>query len=658
MYKRVVARGNIHRSDYARVLVTDTQPGDIPLIVSNDGFYLNAKERGLNVAGRELIERILSPIKSYTLPYRYNIMRATGAPRRLSLIHPGTQLQIAEFYSKYSHLIAYYCRKSPISIRSPKKVGSLFFVKGIQSDKNSLKGAGIDTTDIENSVSNPASYFSYEGYDRAYKFFNSYEYLRLEKKYNVMYFADIAKCFNSIYTHTLFWATADVYTAKDNTSAAGFANAFDRLMQSSNFNETNGICVGPEVSRLFAELILSEADRRVINILESADPPVLYRKNYEIKRYVDDYYIFAEDEGAAQKVFAAVRLALSNFNLHLNDEKTYSVPRPFITQKSRLIRDASAALNAFCDKFLAADVEGGVSFIYPKRVRRSQALLRSFFDTVKSSCYDQKAGYQDVANYLIAGLAKRVGSVIDGYSFGMKRDDTSNDQYIEAVSVLLEAIYFFYNVHPTVPSSLKVAQAAIRSFEFFKKEIKDRVPYLAEQLVRWTFEFIKSLRGALRHRDNDCVPLEALNLLLVLGEVGRAETVAQQAISEFCSETGSLMYFEIVCYLFCVKDDPAFATLRADLFARVLVLLNGKGRIRTEGHAAHLALDVLSCPYLPRVDRAKLFNKLRKSVDLPSLPIADAEASVIEFEGKPWFVNWSDPNLLRMIRKKELSAVY
>lgn len=229
MYKRIVSRGNMHRNDHARVLITDTQPGDIPVVVSNDGFYLNVRSGSSNLAQRELVEKLLQPPKPYTLPYRYNIMRPSGAPRRLSLIHPASQMKIVEFYREYAHLIAYYCRKSKISIRSPERVGSTFFVKGAMSEKNSLKGPGIDTTDIEKSVSNPASYFSYTGYDRAYKFFNSHEYIRLEKKYNVMYFADIAKCFNSIYTHTLFWATADIQTAKDNTSAAGFSNAFDRV---------------------------------------------------------------------------------------------------------------------------------------------------------------------------------------------------------------------------------------------------------------------------------------------------------------------------------------------------------------------------------------------------------------------------------------------
>jgi hypothetical protein len=259
MRKRIIAKGNIHKSDYLRALVTDTLPGDIPIIISNDGFYRNRKAAPhSNPDNHDFVERLLSPARAYTIPYRYSIIRPGGAPRRLSLMHPSGQIAVAELYRNSGHLICYHCRKSVASIRSPRKIGSLFFVRGSASEKNALKQASIDTVDIETALSNPASYFSYSGFDRAFKFFSSADYLRLEKRYTVMHFADISKCFSSIYTHTLFWATADIQTAKDNTNAITFSNSFDRLMQSVNFNETNGICVGAEVSRIFAEIILSE----------------------------------------------------------------------------------------------------------------------------------------------------------------------------------------------------------------------------------------------------------------------------------------------------------------------------------------------------------------------------------------------------------------
>lgn len=657
MRKRVIAKGNLHESDYYRVLVTETLPGDVPIVVSNDGFYRNMRRmEQSSPAYAETVRRILEPLKQYTIPYRYNISRPSATPRRLALMHPAAQCAVVDFYRAYAYLICYYARKSEASIRSPSKIASTFFVRSRYSEANKLKSAGIDTTDIEHAVANPASFFAYRGYNRVYKFFNSPEYLRLERRYSVMLSADISKCFHSLYTHTMFWATADVETAKDNVKAMGFGNAFDKLMQSANYNETNGIVVGPEVSRIFAELILSEVDRRAISTLEMTG--FKYRSNFEFFRYVDDYFIFADDDEVASSVLSVLSNRLSEFNLHFNDQKTVPLRRPFVTAKSRVIRDTNVAMQSFFDKILESVPVGVFQVSSPKRIFRSFAVVRSLIDGVKSHCYDHSAGYSEVSNYIIGAVAERVSALIDGYSVIPQDQVPSDEQYVKSILVLLEVAYFFYIVDPTVPSSLRVAQCAIQAFGFFEKTFPERAPFLSEQIVRWTFQFIKGLRGTRIYRDADCVPLEAINLLLVLGEVGRTEVVAQDAIKEFCDDVDKMGYFEIVSYLFCIKGNPEYDELRGRLVDRAIELVEGAQRVRLESQAAHLALDILSCPFVPPNARAAILNKVRTDSGLPPLPIADALGTVSEFEANFWFVNWQDTNLLRMIRKKELSSVY
>lgn len=657
MFKRLIAKGNIHRSDYLRALVTDTIPGDIPIIISNDGFYKNAKAfYGAKSAADLFTEKLLTKSKGYTRPYRYNIMRPGNAARRLSLLHPASQIEVAEFYRSSGVLICYFCRKSPASIRSPKKVGSLFFVRGPVSEKNKIKGSRIDTVDIEHSVSNPASYFSYKGYDRAFKFFGSQDYLRMEKRYSVMHFADVSKCFNSIYTHTLYWAICDVNTAKENNKAYTFSNSFDKIMQSMNYNETNGICVGAEVSRIFAELILSEVDRRTVERLSGIG--LSLRTDYEFRRYVDDYYIFSTSDDNSKKVLAALSSSLGDFNLHLNERKTERVPRPFITVKSRSIRDVNKTAAEFFDKFLTTDIISGKRVMRPKRVWKPSQLLRFLLESVKSSCFDHESGYELSANYIIGALASRIDVLVSDYEAGIQAEGVSDDDYIGAIMLMLEATYFFYNVHPSVPSSLRVAQAAILSADFIAKHIPDRLPLLAEQIVRWTFEFVRSLNGSTSHRDAECVPLEALNILLVLGEVGQKEALAQQAISEFCRSVKSLQYFEIVSFLFCMRSEAGYSSLRDELFDQGRALIFDGLGVQVDAQAAHLAVDLLSCPHIDEAKRVTLYQDLRAHLGLAAASMADAQAAVSAYESNPWFVDWREANLLSLIRKKELSAVY
>jgi len=659
MRKRVVAKGNIHRSDHLRAIVTDTLPGDVPIIVSNDGFYKNLKPHNGGASHPdEFVRRLLFPSKAlrYTVPYRYSISRPDNSPRMLSLMHPASQLAVAEFYRQYDHLICYNSRKSKASIRSPEKVGSLFFVRGTRSDTNKMKNAGIDTVDIETSVSNPASYFSYRGYRRAFEFFNSPEYTRLEKSYQSMALADVSKCFHSIYTHTMFWAIADRETAKDNTSAQTFSNDFDRLMQSGNFNETNGICIGAEVSRVFAELILSEIDKRVVSNLSCKG--VAWKRHYEYRRYVDDFYIFARDRSTINTVLAAIEEELSEFNLHLNAEKTEVFQRPFITKKSRMIADANSALNRFFEGFIKSPHQTSHGYIYPTRIWQSDAALRSFLDAVKASCYDNKSGYGEVSNYVIGALAARIRSLIAGFDKASRDGDAGPDDYVSSVGLLLEASFFFYSVAPSVPSSLRIAQSAVEAFDFFAAKIPNRKAFVTEQIVRWTHQFVRSFEQMDDPANGRCVSLAVINLLLVLGEMEDIQALVEKVIGEFCVEIETFGYFEIVSMLFCVRDHPTFASIKEKLFDRAKTLLRASRDLRIDGEASMLALDILACPYFAKGDRASLLDELRKGVGLSALPNSDAQAAIQRFEDTPWFVQWGDANLLHMIRKKELSSVY
>jgi hypothetical protein len=473
-----------------------------------------------------------------------------------------------------------------------------------------------------------------------------------------MCLADISKCFHSLYTHTLYWATAGIETAKDNTRHETFSNRFDRLMQSVNFNETNGICVGAEVSRVFAELILSEVDKRVIARLTGKD--LRWKVDYEFRRYVDDFFIFSQSENVNSHVLMALEVELSNFNLHLNNEKTSLIHRPFVTEKSRLVHGADKALTAFFERFIVSHLSGddGYGYSYPKRLWRSESVFRVFLDDIKTNCFDKGCGYEAISSYVIGALSARVTALISSFDRAVQRDHANPEDFVNAIGLLLEAIYFFYTVDPTISSSLRVAQSAIKSFDFFEARIPDRTPFLREKIILWTYQFIEAFKGTAKLRSVEVVPLEAINVLLVLGEVGLNEELVRKSIAGCCERVDQLEYFEIVSYLFCVKNDPHFNNLRDAMFKRAEAILLGGEDIRVDAQSAFLALDLLGCPYIDRRRRAKLFNELRKRIGLKQVTVQAAQAAVETFEHQGWFVQWDDANLLHMIRKKELSAVY
>jgi len=73
-----------------------------------------------------------------------------------------------------------------------------------------------------------------------------------------------------------------------------FGYKFDKLLMDLNYNETNGIVIGPEFSRIFAEIILQRIDLHVLRRTE--EQGLKHKTDYEVFRYVDDYFLFCNDE--------------------------------------------------------------------------------------------------------------------------------------------------------------------------------------------------------------------------------------------------------------------------------------------------------------------------------------------------------------------------
>ena len=259
----------ITKNDYCRVLVTETIPYETPLIFSNDGFYNIAKN---GYQSGTFDERLLTKIiygnakNPITIPYQYQIRKNATAFRRLSLIHPLSQWKMKLFYKRYEHLICHYCSISRFSIRSPVSTASLFYYKNSWENIGQFKRGSVDDVDLDKKVKHSSSFFSYRGYTRLYKFFNSKSFLDLEKEFSILKTLDVSKCFDSIYSHSIAWATKDkkfLKREKSRLNSAIFGNDFDELIRMANHNETNGIVIGPEISRIFAEIIFQDVDFQV-----------------------------------------------------------------------------------------------------------------------------------------------------------------------------------------------------------------------------------------------------------------------------------------------------------------------------------------------------------------------------------------------------------
>ena len=144
-------------------------------------------------------------------------------------------------------------------------------------------------------------------------------------RYPFIMMTDIANFFHTVYTHSLPWAVLGKQVVKDALEpGAGKAEKkhvedhwchhLDRAIQRGNSRETFGIPVGPDTSRVVAEVLLSgiHLNPELAEILRA-------REGY---RLVDDFFIGFEDEAAAGHCRDVLRRTLWQYNLHLNEDKT------------------------------------------------------------------------------------------------------------------------------------------------------------------------------------------------------------------------------------------------------------------------------------------------------------------------------------------------
>lgn len=84
-----------------RVLLTEVLPYELPLMLNNDAFYENMQDESLRKAFLNVFNGIVKS-GTWTIPFDYDIRRIGGErSRKLSLMHPMTQLDCVEHYAKY-----------------------------------------------------------------------------------------------------------------------------------------------------------------------------------------------------------------------------------------------------------------------------------------------------------------------------------------------------------------------------------------------------------------------------------------------------------------------------------------------------------------------------------------------------------------------------
>ena len=151
---------------------------------------------------------------------------------------------------------------------------------------------------------------------------NSHNELDKSKLSNLSHYrfivaTDISRFYHSIYTHSIPWAFHGRAAAKKdrNTRSSNiFLNRADYILRCGQDGQTIGIPVGPDASRVFAEIVSTAIDLEFEKRNKIDDLTIV--------RHVDDVLIGVNSHADAEEALSRYREAIREFELDINENKT------------------------------------------------------------------------------------------------------------------------------------------------------------------------------------------------------------------------------------------------------------------------------------------------------------------------------------------------
>ncbi|WP_456272430.1 RNA-directed DNA polymerase [Bacillus sp. AK031] len=256
----------------------------------------------------------------HNAPLKFKISKKEENFREISLINPLGLLESLIFINLFENdIINILHNKIDFSCRKAYRTNSLTYKK----DKNQTvyySGDPDSKKQLQISLESSGSYFKHYPFKSITNLLNSKRYLFARDKFDLLLKLDIQDCFPSIYTHSFKWLISNkVYDSKNLRNSNSVYKNIDTFLQNINGSKTNGIIVGPEVSRLLAEFLFTHLDQKVIENLREAN--LFEGRDYIVYRFVDDYYICTNIEANQSLIKDEIVSILNEFQLKINNMK-------------------------------------------------------------------------------------------------------------------------------------------------------------------------------------------------------------------------------------------------------------------------------------------------------------------------------------------------
>lgn len=677
----------ISNSKY-RAVISEVLPYERPVFFTNRFFARFLKYYGVKVENDVLVATrntdepgltefltLLGGKANDQRPcFQYSITKdGRKEGRCLSVIHPFHQVKMLEFYDKYKTLLIDFCQRSNFSIRYPYKVADYQ-----KKSKGYYKIMSDDALPVDTSES-LKHFFSYKHYKNINFFYDDYRFLRAEKKFAKMVNMDLKSCFESI--------------SPDKLSLAMFGHemedckgsmAYDFCQLQRNFQNLNsGIIIGPEFSRIYAEIVLQRIDVDVEKILK--EKGLSLKEDYLFYRYVDDGFLFFNNKQAEEQFIYTYWNVLAKYGLRINKKKVLEFnDRPFVQDigvvKNQLLHLVDVKFENRLQTFK------GFSKMQNKWVDTPTKIdSKTFIGEVRNilrfngSC-DGKCAikYKDITSYLLGIIQKRLIKLLTDFNVlygqykkaeyegyinkeGMQIKERYEREFLDFCINIVEILFYFLECDLRMSISVKIVsiinklQLFLRGryqIEEYTKSNKFPITYVQRLDAKISDEIAAVFRNVSPKASN---LMEVLNLLEVEKVMSLQYQIEPKVLNDFLKKCESLQqslnFFIVFEILHFIKDADGYSELKPILYDWVDKQINSLHNTNISSTEAVLTfLEVMCCPW---------FNQYKK-YEYANLLFGRSSEKIYQFakKKKELFVKWDGYKLDEAIQQINSEEVY
>ncbi|HIU84207.1 MAG TPA: RNA-directed DNA polymerase [Candidatus Aphodousia gallistercoris] len=442
--------------DQTDFILTDLLPVELSERFSFYDFYLflmkPSQEKELNKCIQSLKEQksksdaLMFASGWSSQPLQYPIMKGLNTYRTMSLIQPFSAMNVYLFITCYQkEILTLFEKQHVYSIRyhrhnqhlryksTQKKVITYFHHVEQRLKKEVVQQAG--------------NYFKISPFPSINSFTDSHYWHECNFVYRYFAKIDYKLCFDSIYSHSFAQIIEHNVIDAKKAKNSNLYLVLDRLMQNINGHSSHGILVGPEFSRMVAEILLQHIDMRVLSALQKKG--IVYKKDYIVYRYVDDIFIFANDRRIIDQVILSFDNLSKQYRLSLNESKLEINETPFHPklwiERTRYLTDL------ITKEFYRGDL---ASFNSLPEDERFILKFACRVDRLKGELIALMKQYpkerRTIVSYLLTTLLNAISKKRDGYTLFPVNSP------VKKATALLDFIFFIYAFFPSFEQTRKV----------------------------------------------------------------------------------------------------------------------------------------------------------------------------------------------------------